>query len=386
MLEPGSVPDRIDVTEIEQACSNNGAHPAIPVPVCNPDGARLAIGEIDRIGGEAQPHGLRKGRRSVRVIVQRLGAAAGVHHRRAGVDIHAPQLVGASHGDIQPARVMCQVPGRVHDTRNSVRRRPRLHASAGYRSGAASRHVNGAKCMIPGVRDEENFLVKCQPLRIVEKRMGTIAKAHGAVAHDAIDSHSCGRRLNGSNDHPVMSAICDGNAITVDRDLSGKRQHIRRRTGRVSRKHYLSHIKRSGRARIIKHTVEEGSNQLGLELSSMHAYHIATGADGHERWPCANGVGAPHAKLPVVDRGMYGIQAQAGVAEARRIAFCRKLSTVYAHDGYFSPVFLFERPQLRKHVDAVDSAVRPEIEQQEPSAKICQGELPSAGVDPFEGG
>jgi hypothetical protein len=43
-----------------------------------------------------------------------------------------------------------------------------------------------------------------------------------------------------------------------------------------------------------------------------------------------------------------------------------------------------ELPQLREDVKAVDSAVRPEVEQQDLSADVGEGERASAGIDPVE--
>ena len=82
---------------------------------------------------------------------------------------------------------------------------------------------------------------------------------------------------------------------------------------------------------------------------------------------------------------MCSAEAQARVADVRRDAFLRELSAVNADDGNFRRVFLLELPQLRKDMDAVDSAIGPEIEEQELTAKVGEGKFPTAGVDPLQG-
>jgi hypothetical protein len=66
------------------------------------------------------------------------------------------------------------------------------------------------------------------------------------------------------------------------------------------------------------------------------------------------------------------------------VALARELSAVDANDRDVIRISLFELPQLRKYVDAVDSAVSPEVEQQEFAAKIGEAKSAAAGVNPVE--
>ena len=68
----------------------------------------------------------------------------------------------------------------------------------------------------------------------------------------------------------------------------------------------------------------------------------------------------------------------------RDVAFAGELSAVDASDRDVIRISLFELPQLREYVDAVDSAVGPEVEQQEFAAKVGELKPATAGVNPVE--
>ena len=81
---------------------------------------------------------------------------------------------------------------------------------------------------------------------------------------------------------------------------------------------------------------------------------------------------------------MDGTQTDGRVANVRAVALARELAALDANDCNIIGISLFELPQLRKNVDTVDSAVGPEIEQEELAAKIGELKPAAAGVDPVE--
>src|SRR6476661_5741129 len=115
--------------------------------------------------------------------------------------------------------------------------------------------------------------------------------------------------------------------------------------------------------RIDEDPIHEGDQGFGGELARMHSDDASVRINGDERWPRAHGVGAPDAKLPVVDRGVNGVEPDGGIADTRRLTLGDVLAAVHADNGKRFSVSCLELPQLREHVDAVDSAVRPEIEE-----------------------
>jgi hypothetical protein len=60
------------------------------------------------------------------------------------------------------------------------------------------------------------------------------------------------------------------------------------------------------------------------------------------------------------------------------------LTAVYADYSELGRKLLFQLPQLRKYVNAVDSAVCPEVEQDDFSAEIREPERPVSGVNPIQ--
>lgn len=60
------------------------------------------------------------------------------------------------------------------------------------------------------------------------------------------------------------------------------------------------------------------------------------------------------------------------------------LAAVYTDDDERVCEFLFELPQLRKNVNAVDSTVRPEIEQDDFPPQVDEPQRPFACVNPIQ--
>ena len=68
--------------------------------------------------------------------------------------------------------------------------------------------------------------------------------------------------------------------------------------------------------------------------------------------------------------------------------FCHTLSVILAavdaYDDQRVSKFLFELPQLRENVNAIDSTVRPEIEQDDLSSQVDEPQRLIARVNPVE--
>ena len=116
----------------------------------------------------------------------------------------------------------------------------------------------------------------------------------------------------------------------------------------------------------------------------MHADDVPARIDGDEGRPCADGIRAPDAKLAIVQRWMGSAQPNGGIADVRGLPLRRVLAAVNANHGEIVRKLLLELPQLREDMDAVDSAIGPEVQQQHPPAKVSEREPSSAGVDPVE--
>jgi hypothetical protein len=93
---------------------------------------------------------------------------------------------------------------------------------------------------------------------------------------------------------------------------------------------------------------------------------------------------SPYPKLTIVDYCVLDSQTNRRIANPPCYSFSVVLAAVYADDDERICEFLFELPQLRKNVNAVDSTVRPEIEQDDFSPQIDQPQRMVACVNPIQ--
>jgi hypothetical protein len=96
--------------------------------------------------------------------------------------------------------------------------------------------------------------------------------------------------------------------------------------------------------------------------------YIAFLVDYDECWPRSHGIGAPNAELPVVDYRVGESEAERRFEYPGRFPLCDIFSTVNSDDDDVVRISLLDLPQLRKNVDAVDSAIGPEIEENDLAA------------------
>lgn len=78
---------------------------------------------------------------------------------------------------------------------------------------------------------------------------------------------------------------------------------------------------------------------------------------------------------PVPDRSL---------ANARGFALGDIFAAVHSDDSDITGILPFDLPQLRKDVNAVDSAVSPEVEQDDFAAELRERERGTVRVDPVE--
>ena len=133
-----------------------------------------------------------------------------------------------------------------------------------------------------------------------------------------------------------------------------------------------------------EHALDKRNEIGGPKLSCAHAYDVPAGIDGNQRGPGANGIGAPHAELAIVQYGVEDAEPNGGIANAGCLTLSRELAAVDADHRDLAREQLLELPQLRKDMNAVDSAVGPEIQQQQLATKVGEREPATARVHPVE--
>ena len=104
----------------------------------------------------------------------------------------------------------------------------------------------------------------------------------------------------------------------------------------------------------------------------MRADVLAVGRDQHDRRPRLHAVRSPCAELAVVHHRVPYPKAAAGRADVVGLPLGDELARVYADYDKLALVLLLEPVDHRQHVHAVDSAIRPEVEQQELTAQVFQ--------------
>ena len=113
----------------------------------------------------------------------------------------------------------------------------------------------------------------------------------------------------------------------------------------------------------------QGRRELpGEKLAGHGADHPAGRVQQHDRGPRAHAERAPDAELAVVHDGVLDAEALRRGGDVGRHAFGAELAGVHADDDQLIRVVFFQLPQLRQYVDAVDSAVGPEVEQHQLAA------------------
>jgi hypothetical protein len=384
MLQSDRIADPVDVAEVEQPGPDDRTHAARWGDIHLADGIRLRVGREQRIAGERDPHGLREGRVGVRAVVQLFGATARTRHGRSVTEVDRPQLMDAGHRDVKRVAVEGEIPRRAQRARRAIVRTAKLGARTGDGAREARYERDRADRMVPRVGDVEHAVAERESLRIAERRRVAVVKSLAPGADDALDTHSKAALLEPSDENAVMAGVGDGDALAVHGDLA----RIRERSGRDRRglggevERPLAESAIGTRRR--DDALDERRDRVGGELARAHSYDRASRIDGDEGGPCAHGVRAPHAELAIVQNRMGRTEPDGGVTNARRVAFGDVLAAVHPDDGDGFGKPLLELPQLRQHMDAVDSTVGPEVEEEQLAAKVAECEPPTAGMQPIE--
>ena len=82
----------------------------------------------------------------------------------------------------------------------------------------------------------------------------------------------------------------------------------------------------------------------------------------HQRGPGPTRVLLPDLKLTVVNYRMFQLVTTDGVMQIAGVFLIREFCRVNSNDYEFVSIFLFQLPQLRKYMGAVDSTIGPEIQ------------------------
>lgn len=230
--------------------------------------------------------------------------------------------------------------------------------------------------MVDGVGDEQvtphlggdGLGQEQQPLRLVEDLGRAPTGALGLEVALEVDDLVVGR-------------VRDDNAAVGQGDeLAGEGQ------GRLPRRR--RHIRRITPAQgpllavLGDELVDERGQSGPMALSRHRGDDVALRVENDQRGPGARGVGLPGRQLGVVEhRVVHGIPLH-GRLDGGRIALVLELRRVDPDEDELVGELALDRPQLVEHVEAVDAAERPEVQDDDPSAQALQRQLSAAGVEP----
>ena len=226
--------------------------------------------------------------------------------------------------------------------------------------------------MVLGVGDIERVALEREPLRLVERGVVEAPVAEAAVA---TSDHRLHLAVEIGDEDAVVSGVADEEpaAGLVGQDLAG--EHERRR-GRepLGLEREGPPVDHPSRVELLDHLADEVVERLEGKLALVSADDLALGVDEHERRPGARRIGLPDAKVAVIRHRMADVEAEDGRADRLGLPLAREFRRVDADDGELPAPLALELPQLRKEMQAVDSAEGPEVEQDQLAAQVVKRE------------
>ena len=165
----------------------------------------------------------------------------------------------------------------------------------------------------------------------------------------------------------------------LGREAQVARLHDRRDVRRVAR------LQGPALAVLGHQVVQQRGDGVGVALPGVLRDDVALGVDQHQRRPGPRGVGLPGGQLGVVEHRVVDAVPLHGGDQGVRVGLVDELGRVDADDDQLLGVLLLHRAQLVEDVQAVDAAERPEVEQDEATSEVADGQR-GGGVEPAAAG
>ncbi len=244
-----------------------------------------------------------------------------------------------------------------------------------------------AQQVVDGVRDDHVVAgdlghvrrQQAEPLRLGERGGGGRAvRAAPGTGADAADHRLA---VGGQLDQRVPGRVADQQVPAVERQrLAGEPQH----GVRLGRRHVraLAPVQRALRLVGGDQLVDQPGQPFGVPLAGHGGDHVALRVDHGQGRPRLGRVLLPHVHVGVVEHRVVHAVPLDGRGQRRRVLLVLELRRVHADHDQDVAVLLFERAQLVQHVQAVDAAEGPEIEQDDLAAQVGQRDGLAAGVQP----
>ena len=356
VLQERLVTSSVAVAEVEQARPHERACP-IRSHHSHRRGLTVSNGELS-VAERCDARGLSERRGERGAIDQGFRTGSGLEFERSRSRIERPELVGARHGDGKAIAERRKPPGRPQVCGEG---RPGFDEALADAPGARYPLALSARKPPDRMPSPVGHVRRAsdggEPSRLFEARvLGEEASGPGARVPFALE-------------HAAVARVRDPEPAIGHDGACRKPQWAfvarNRRGERVGAGRELPPM---------PGTLGDSLNLCGhgfeRELARHDARDVALRVDHGDGRPRAHAVVMPHAELPVVDDRMQDAEPVACLGDALGMALCRELAGVHSDDREDVRETFMQLPNTREHVHAVDSTVRPEVEQDDASAQV----------------
>ena len=232
--------------------------------------------------------------------------------------------------------------------------------------------------MVLVVGDEHVVAIDFDALRLVERRLlsGAVLEARFRTADDPGDV-----AVDIGHDDAVVVTVRDQEpargVVPCDLAREGERAVA---SGLTDQAQVLAVQQLFGLV-LGQPAVDQRRGHVLGQLTLVDADHIAVRIDEIERRPGARAERLPVLEVGVVENRVLNPQAQDRLAQVLGLALGRELGRVDRDNLQGVGVASFKLPQLRKYMQAVDSSVGPEMQDQQTSAEVLHRHF-APGVEP----
>ncbi len=380
VLQPCVGGGAVHETEVEQPAAQRGRDAEISTGSITVAAGLITVNVAERgglgvdqpqpvaVGGE--PGRLREPGLVERSVEKPLVGGAGRDPSRAGKRVERPELVDAGHRDPDPAVVPRDVP-RAAQPFGAVALHPLLTV-ADEGAELAGGEGQPAQPVADGLRDDHVVADLGGHVRRQQTQAVGLAEPLGNTLHQGtvgVDLRDRAVARVGDQQVPVRESHRLGGEPQVT--LRCRRRDVRRVPG----------LQRALRPVLLAEVGEQGVDRVGVALAGVLRDDVPLRVDQHQGRPGACGVGLPGHELGVVEHRVTHVVPLHRCGQGVRIRLVLELRRVHADHHELVGVLLLDLTQLVEHVQAVDAAEGPEVEEHEPAAQVRQGERP-VGVQP----
>ncbi|GBF31625.1 hypothetical protein MnTg04_01588 [bacterium MnTg04] len=157
----------------------------------------------------------------------------------------------------------------------------------------------------------------------------------------------------------MVPGICDKQAV-----VQGIGQHLARETQLTDRP-LLGYQVQIGTVdlKFFHQPADDGIQQIVMPLPGYLANNVSGRVDHHQRRPGASAIGLPDLEILVVNDRMHDLVALYETPDCRGPGFTLEFAGMHADDNQLLSVFLLQAFQIGDDMQAVDTAIGPEIQQ-----------------------